>query len=150
MACCRSVAAREEWPPAWPGAWAVVSRRTEPSCLRNTSVGALLNLTMFTPLCLDPTEYICSTSPWLPMVDGGYAASPVLPKHPVRLVEDGEYNKVPLVVGVNSADGSYSAAKYIGNNSKFDEINRDWDFHGPLNIFDKTENVTEDEKVIAK
>jgi len=119
------------------------------SCLRNTSVGALLNLTMFTPLCLDPTEYICSTSPWLPMVDGGYAASPVLPKHPVRLVEDGEYNKVPLVVGVNSADGSYSAAKYIGNNSKFDEINRDWDFHGPLNIFDKTENVTEDEKVIA-
>jgi len=62
-----------------------------------------------------------------------------LPDTPENLVKSGQHNKIPVVIGVNSEEGIYSAAKYIRDETAFKEINEQWNFFGPLQIFDTSE-----------
>ncbi len=44
-----------------------------------------------------------------------------------------------MILGVTSEEGIYSAASFIRNESSYDLINNDWDYFGPLYIFDTSE-----------
>ncbi len=79
---------------------------------------------------------VCATAPWLPLVDASFAARPFLPERPEVLVAQGRHSRVPVLLGVNSEEGIYSAAKYIMKPELFAEINAEWDEYGPLYIFD--------------
>ncbi len=79
---------------------------------------------------------VCATAPWLPLVDAAFAARPFLPERPEVLVAQGRHSRVPVLLGVNSEEGIYSAAKYIMKPELFAEINAEWDAYGPLYIFD--------------
>ena len=81
---------------------------------------------------------ICVSAPWLPVVDF-YAARPFLPERPEVLVSQGRHNAVPVLLGVNSEEGIYSAAKYILQPQRFEELNAEWDTYGPLYIFNTDE-----------
>ena len=39
-------------------------------------------------------------------------------------------------MGVNSEEGIINVAESIKDNSKFDIVNKDWTYHGPLIMFD--------------
>ena len=71
--------------------------------------------------------------PWNAVVDG-YLEFPFLPN--THIVMAGDQSHVPLLMGVNSEEGIYFAAKYIKDPSLLVEINDQWDSKGPQYIFD--------------
>ena len=78
-------------------------------CLETKSVEEILYANY---ICTFANDTICSTNPWDAIVDT-YSDSPFLPDTPENLVKSGQHNKIPVVIGVNSEEGIYSAAKYI-------------------------------------
>ncbi len=81
---------------------------------------------------------ICVTAPWTPVVDF-FAEAPFLPDRPVNLVAAGRYSRVPVLLGVTSEEGIYSAGKYILQPDLFSQLNAEWDKYGPLFVFDTDE-----------
>ena len=73
--------------------------------------------------------------PWNAVVDSEREES-FLPDTPPNLVRAGQQSDVPLIVGVNSEEGIYSAGRYILDPQQFREINENWDRAGPMQIFD--------------
>merc|ERR1712156_545351 len=71
------------------------------------------------------------------------------PDTPSRLAKMGKHNDVPILLGVNSEEGIYTAAKYIKDPTLFSEINLSWDTFGPLYIFD-TETPTTKMREVAQ
>lgn len=86
-------------------------------------------------LCENKT---CSLLPWDAVVDD-YMEHPFLPDTPENIVKQGDYNRIPMILGVNSEEGALTASNYIFNESRFSEINNDWEHYGPLYIFDSWE-----------
>jgi len=106
-------------------------------CLKAQSVDDIL--AQSSGFCADKgLRSVCTSSPWLPLVDA-FAARPFLPERPEALVAQGRHSRVPVLIGVNSEEGIFSAAKYIIKPDLFSEINADWDEYGPLYIFDSDE-----------
>jgi len=105
-------------------------------CLEGQSVESMLNANY---LCVDGS-YICTYDPWDAVVDT-WSDRPFLPNLPDQLVINGEYNKVPMIIGVNAEEGIISAAQYIYDPSKFVLFNEYWSYTGPLFLFD-TETPT--------
>ena len=103
------------------------------ACLEEKSIETILNAQYY---CVDGS--ICTTNPWDAVVDY-YSETPFLPNLPDRLVDIGEYAKIPMIIGVTSEEGIYSAADYIKDESKYSQINEDWDYYGPLFIFDTSD-----------
>jgi carboxylesterase type B len=101
------------------------------SCLKAQSVEDIL--TNSSSFCTDSEP--CITAPWTAVVDY-YSDRPFLPNTPASLVAQGQHNPVPVLLGVNSEEGIYSAAKYIFQPDLFDEINLHWDTYGPRYVFD--------------
>ena len=106
------------------------------ACLEEQSVESIL-LSQY--VCTDES-LICTFNTWDAVVDY-YSENPFLPNEPDILVNIGEYAKIPMIIGVNSEEGIFSAADYIKHPSKFSDINDNWDYTGPMIIFD-IENPT--------
>jgi hypothetical protein len=54
-------------------------------------------------------------------------------------VAAGRYSRVPVLLGVTSEEGIYSAGKYILQPDIFSQLNAEWDKYGPLFVFDTDE-----------
>ena len=106
------------------------------ACLEAQSVQAIINAQY---LCVEGS-YICTYNPWDAVVDT-WSDQPFLPDYPDQLVNSGQFNKVPMIIGVNSEEGIYSAGSYIWDPSMFAIFNEYWSFSGPLIVFD-TDNAT--------
>ena len=101
------------------------------TCLKAKSVEDIL--THSSSFCV--SAEMCITAPWTPLVDF-FMARPFLPDRPATLVAQGRHNRVPVLLGVNSEEGIYLAAKYIFQPALFSEINEEWATYGPRYIFD--------------
>ena len=110
------------------------------SCLEGKSIQEILDAKY---ICVE--DNICSVNPWDAVVDF-QSRSPFLPNTPENLLKSGMFNRVPMIVGVTSEEGIYSAASFLRNDSSYDLINIDWDYYGPLNIFDTSEAIDEEIK----
>ena len=102
------------------------------ACLEEQSVESILSSQY---VCTNES-LICTFNLWDAVVDY-YSENPFLPNEPDILVNIGEYAKIPMIIGVNSEEGIFSAADYIKDPSKFSYINDNWDYTGPMIIFDK-------------
>ena len=113
------------------------------SCLREQSWEDIVSADVF---CQN--DNICTMDPWNAVVDS-YLENPFLPETPSSIAKKGKHNDVPIVIGVNSEEGIFSAARYIKDPLLFSEINLFWDIYGPLHIFD-AETPTDKMQEIAQ
>ena len=97
-------------------------------------------------LCKD--DFFCTGNPWGIAVIDTYSKAPFVKDTPENLLRSGQYNQVPIVMGINSEEGIFSAATFIWDETKFDEINEFWNFWGPVAIYDIS-SATEDQIEIA-
>lgn len=112
------------------------------SCLEAQSIEDIMK----TDFICQPGN-ICRMFPWDAVIDT-YRSDPFLPSTPETIVRQGLQSKIPIMMGVTSEEGIYTASKYINDASKFEEINEQWSFFGPLFIFD-TQNPTQQESEAA-
>ena len=69
--------------------------------------------------------------PWVPVVDK-YAQNPFLPDKFSVLVEDGKFNKVPVMVGLCQDEGYIMTAPYYKDRKRWELLTRQWDMWAPL------------------
>ena len=85
-------------------------------------------------------KFMFAKNPWKPIVDK-HASKPVIPDDPKVLVSDGQFNKVPIIIGGNQDEGSMYLAQFLLNPELFEEVHENFDVDGPLLFL----NVEEDE-----
>ena len=78
--------------------------------------------------------------PWVPCLDF-YMESAYLPEKPHVLINNGQFNKVPIINGVNSEEGIIFTADYIIGNFQWSALNEYWEYYGTRYIFE-TDNFT--------
>ena len=72
-----------------------------------------------------------------PEVDN-FTSDPFLPKSPWEMIEAGEFNQIPIIMGSNSEEGLLSALSIYDNEKMIAELAARWDnFYGPLVIFNR-------------
>ena len=70
-----------------------------------------------------------------PVVDD-FTSDPFVPKDPWKIIEAGEFNQVPIIMGSNSEEGLFSALKYYANPALLEELSSKWETeYAPLIIF---------------
>ena len=70
-----------------------------------------------------------------PEIDN-FTSDPFIPKNPWEIIESGEFNHVPTMVGANSQEGLLSSLFFYQNKTFMDDIAEKWDTsYGPLVIF---------------
>ena len=95
------------------------------------------------------TGALQTRKPYSWIVDSQFADEPVLPMLQEEAFASGDFLRVPLMIGVTKDEGLYNAAKYILDPQALANLNDNWDEIGPKIVFDKKENVTEDEREIV-
>ena len=72
--------------------------------------------------------------PFKPYVDD-FNTDPFLPKDPLDMIESGEYNDVPLIMGNNKDEGLMTAMTFYSKPELLEELSRRWHKDlGPLFI----------------
>jgi len=96
-------------------------------------------------------EFIRAPMPFKPMVDGGLVEDPFLPEEPLTLLENGQFNKVPLMIGTNQNEGLLIKGFYQKAVKKYDQAYDNWDAIGPLAFFHREKDeYTEEESQICQ
>jgi len=54
----------------------------------------------------------------------GFFPKKVLPDDPERLLETGNYHRVPLIIGSNSDEGILNLAAYLQGNIEYDDVDK--------------------------
>ncbi len=64
-------------------------------------------------------------------------------------MEQGEYHKVPVIIGANRNEGILNIVGYLRGISKLDEVEKRWNSLGPLILFHRSldETMPEDVKL---
>jgi len=94
-------------------------------------------------------EFIRAPFPFKPIVDGGLVSDPVLPAEPLQLLQSGQYNKVPLIVGTNRDEGLLIKGFYDREEEGYATAWRDWDTVGPLAFFHRERDEVGEAEVEA-
>ena len=85
------------------------------------------NTSLFPQLELNPI-------PFKPYVDD-FNSDPFLPKDPLDMIESGEFNDVPLIMGNNKDEGLMTAMTFYSKPELLEELSRRWhEDLGPLFI----------------
>ena len=70
-----------------------------------------------------------------PVVDD-FTSDPFVPKDPWKMIEAGEFNQVPIIMGANSDEGLFSALNFYLNPDLLEELSSKWESeYAPLYIF---------------
>lgn len=94
-------------------------------------------------------EFIRAPFPFKPIVDGGLVSDPVLPAEPLQLLQSGQYNKVPIIVGTNKDEGLLIKGFYGREEGGYATAWRDWDTVGPLAFFHRERDEVGEAEVEA-
>jgi len=95
-------------------------------------------------------EFLRAPMPFKPIVDGDLVDDPILPEEPLTLLEKGEFNKVPVMIGTNQNEGLLMKGFYNRTN-KYDEAFDNWDSLGPLTFFHREKDeYTEEESTLVQ
>ena len=88
--------------------------------------------------------------PFKPILDKDIVAEPFLPDEPLNLIQEGRYNKVPMIIGSNRDEGILIKAIYSHNPAKYDEDFDNWSTLGPLAFFHREKDeVSEQESKVC-
>ena len=87
--------------------------------------------------------------PFKPIVDKDLVDDPVLPDEPLNIIQSGNYNKVPLIMGTNQNEGLLIKGFYARNHANYDIAYDNWKSVGPLAFFhrEKDEFTEEESKI---
>ena len=70
-----------------------------------------------------------------PYIDD-FSKDPFVPKDPWEIIESGEFNHVPLIMGNNNDEGLLTADNYYYDSSLLPELEKRWENEiGPLYIY---------------
>lgn len=65
-----------------------------------------------------------------------FTSDPFIPKNPWLIIESGDFNQIPVIVGANHDEGLFSALRYVSNPSLLEDLASNWESeYGPLTIF---------------
>jgi len=96
-------------------------------------------------------EFVRAPFSFKPIVDGGIVEDPFLPDEPLALLEKGDFNKVPLMLGTNQNEGLLIKAFLERKSGSYNEAFDNWDRIGPLAFFHREKDeVSHEESAICK
>jgi len=118
---CNQDASKEE---VISEAWLINNRHLEwkvLKCLQEAKLEDVMEATrMFERYMFNPLS-------WRPIVDGEYNdIDPFLPEHPMHLIEDRKYNRVPLIMGGNRDEGNIFLPQFLNDDEKMNFVNDNW------------------------
>ena len=95
---------------------------------------------------LSTEEFIRAPFPFKAIVDGGLVDDPFLPKEPLDMLKEGDFAKVPLMMGTNKDEGLLIQAFYERDPKKRDEAWNNWSKIGPLAFFHREADEDREEE----
>jgi len=74
-------------------------------------------------------------------IDDGRSENPVLPDSPDILLQSGDFNQVPVILGSNSGDGSLFMLEVLFNPGNMNTFDAAWeDLYGPQYLREREAN----------
>ena len=72
--------------------------------------------------------------PWLPVRDSDFSRRPFIPDSPEKLIREGRWNEVPVMLGFTSEDGLLSTSRLYRDPAALQRLREDWTTAGPYNL----------------
>jgi len=91
-------------------------------------------------------EFIRAPFPFKPIVDGGLVEDPFLPNEPLDILKEGDFAKVPLMMGTNQNEGLLIQAFYKRAPKEYLNAWKNWDKIGPLAFFHREKDEVSEEE----
>lgn len=85
---------------------------------------------------------------WKPVMEKDFGQPRFLTAHPITLIQNGEFQKVPFITGVTTDEFAYRAFFVINNETMLKELNDKWEEKAPVAFL--YERNTDNSKTISK
>ena len=69
---------------------------------------------------------------WKPYFDGENVSHPLFSDWPENLLKSGQYNKVPIIIGVNSDEGALNVVGFLRGRADFQDLEDHWETLGTV------------------
>lgn len=95
-------------------------------------------------------EFKNTLIPWVPIIDK-FSSNPFMPEDPQLLLNEGNYNQVPIILGGNEDEGCINIVQFLLEPELFKSVHENFETKGPkmlLGISD--EDVTEEDSATAQ
>lgn len=76
-------------------------------------------------------EFKNTLIPWVPVVDK-FSSNPFLPNDPQLLLNEGNYNQVPIIIGGNENEGCINIVQFLRQSDLFKTVHDDFDSKGRI------------------
>ncbi|KAG5891221.1 hypothetical protein JTB14_036137 [Gonioctena quinquepunctata] len=83
---------------------------------------------------------------WTPIIEGDFGQQRFLTDHPIRLIEEGQFQRVPFMTGQTRNESGYKAFDIIDDDSLTEEFNEDYERIAPI-AFNYEKNTEHSRKV---
>ncbi|XP_019873364.2 esterase E4 [Aethina tumida] len=87
-------------------------------------------------------------APWLPVIEGEFGQERFLTGHPIQLVQNGQFAKVPFLTGVTTEEHACKAFCVLNNDTLRNELNNNFETIAPIALI--YERGTDNSKIISK
>lgn len=85
---------------------------------------------------------------WYPVIEGDFGQPRFLPDHPIKLIQSGQFTKVPLITGITADEFGQRAFTVLGKDSYLQELNNNFEKVAPIAFL--YERDTDNSKTISK
>lgn len=85
---------------------------------------------------------------WIPNIERDFGQERFLTGHPITLILNGEFQKVPYITGVTTEEFSYRSIDVLSNETLVKEFNEKWEEKAPIAFL--YERNTENSKAISR
>nr|UUB32780.1 carboxylesterase COED1 [Dendroctonus rhizophagus] len=98
-------------------------------CLKTARANDLgQSLPQFAEFGLDPLFI------WVPVMEKDFGQPRFLTAHPITLIQNGEFHKVPFITGVTADEFAYKAFGIVDNTTLLKDINEKWEDKAPISF----------------
>ncbi|XP_019761960.1 juvenile hormone esterase [Dendroctonus ponderosae] len=98
-------------------------------CLKTARVNDLgQSLPQFAEFGLDPLFI------WTPVMEKDFGQPRFLTAHPITLIQNGEFHKVPFITGVTADEFAFKAFGIVNNATLLKDINEKWEDKAPISF----------------
>ncbi|XP_060522228.1 esterase E4-like [Cylas formicarius] len=85
---------------------------------------------------------------WTPVMEKDFGQPRFLPAHPITLIQNGEFHKVPFLTGVNTDEFGYRAFDIVNNQTLLNLLNDKWEEKAPITFW--YDRNTDQSKMVSK
>ncbi|CAG9773584.1 unnamed protein product [Ceutorhynchus assimilis] len=85
---------------------------------------------------------------WTPVMEKDFGQPRFLHAHPITLIKNGEFQKVPFITGVTTDEFAYKAFLVVNNETLLKQLNEKWEETAPIPFL--YERNTDNSKTISK